>query len=562
MCGSSLRAEATPVAVRTIPIVVARARLRPAVEGRHKTASAVVRARTKGDRHALRTRGRFQLSSCSDRDRSFFVMKGSAPTLRRSMFVLGGVLVSVALVAAAALVLVTTVLSHEMSRVAAEDARLRASLRTKVALLAYARACDWALSERSAAASEGRTQAESDLYAALRETWRLATPERVAELDDLMRKGEGYVATRERLEAKGVPLGTVIDQSTPALEAVFADLQERVASDDASVRAAEASAQEWHAAAIVLGVSAGALLLLGFAFAMIGANRLVQRPLLATTKAIARFADGDESARTVPSGARELCEMAATFNSLADRLARQESDRLTFLGGVAHDLRNPLSALKMATDVAQLGGQASSRERLEWALAIVARQIKLLDRMVGDLLDTTRIESGRLELRPAPLDVRPIVGHVVELYRPIASAHEIVFLEPTEAMVVECDPTRIEQVITNLVSNAVKYSPDGGRVTVSAFAERSEAVVAVADEGIGISPEDRERIFEPFRRTRRSRELVPGVGLGLSVARKIVTGHGGTLEVESRVGVGSTFRIRLPLVSARPIHGAEPDAPA
>ena len=120
-------------------------------------------------------------------------------------------------------------------------------------------------------------------------------------------------------------------------------------------------------------------------------------------------------------------------------------------------------------------------------------------------------------------------------------------------MVAECDPTRIEQVITNLVSNAVKYSPCGGRVTVSAFAERSEAIVSVSDEGMGIPPEDRERIFEPFRRTRSSR-LVPGVGLGLSVARKIVAGHGGTLEVESRVGarihvsrqaaacLGSTYR--------------------
>ena len=86
---------------------------------------------------------------------------------------------------------------------------------------------------------------------------------------------------------------------------------------------------------------------------------------------------------------------------------------------------------------------------------------------------------------------------------------------------------------------------------MTAFAERCEAVVSVSDEGIGIPAEERERIFEPFRRTGRSRELVPGVGLGLSVARKIVAGHGGTLEVESRVGAGSTFRVRLPLISAR-----------
>jgi signal transduction histidine kinase len=482
-------------------------------------------------------------------------MRRPPPTLRRSIFALGSILVSVALIAAVALVVITTVLNHGMSRVAAEDARLRASLRTKIALLAYARASDRAMSEHSTAASEGRAEAESNLHSALRETRRLATPKRQSDLDNLMLKGEGYVATRQRLEAEGLPLGTIIDQSTPALEGVFSDLQRQVASDDAAVGAAEASFREWHALAVVLGISAGALLLLGFSFAMAGANLLVRRPLLATTQTIARFARGDESARAVPSGARELGEMATTFNDLIDRLARQDSDRLTFLGGVAHDLRNPLAALKMATDIALLDGHPSSPDKSERTLALVARQIGRLDRMVGDLLDSTKIESGRLELRPAVLDVRPIAGQVVELYQPLSPSHEIVFVESTEAVIANCDATRIEQVVTNLVSNAVKYSPDGGRVTVSAFAEHSEAIVSVTDEGMGIPAEEHERIFEPFRRTRRSRELVPGVGLGLSVVRKIVAAHGGTLELESQVGVGSTFRVRLPLASAADVRG-------
>jgi signal transduction histidine kinase len=277
-----------------------------------------------------------------------------------------------------------------------------------------------------------------------------------------------------------------------------------------------------------------------------GANLLVQRPLLAITRDIARFAHGNENVRTVPSGARELRDMAATFNDLADRLARQEKDRLTFLGGVAHDLRNPLSALKMAAEVARQSKQPTSPERALQMLALVGRQVEHLDRMVGDLLDSMRIESGRLELRREPSDVGRLVLQIVELYRPGSRAHEIAFVEPVEAVVADCDPARIEQVITNLVSNAVKYSPDGGRVTLAVFTERSEVVVSVSDEGIGVSPEDRERIFEPFRRSGRSRELVPGVGLGLSVARKIVAGHGGTLEVESRIGAGSTFRVRIP----------------
>ena len=247
---------------------------------------------------------------------------------------------------------------------------------------------------------------------------------------------------------------------------------------------------------------------------MTGMNLLVQRPLLATTQTIARFASGEENVRTVPCGARELREMAITFNDLADRLARQEGDRLTFLGGIAHDLRNPLAALKMAIDVVQSGAQPPSPEKLERTLAIVARQIERLNRMVGDLLDSTRIESGRLELRRQPLDVRPIVSEVVELYRPVAPAHELVFVEPPEALIADFDPTRIEQVLTNLVSNAVKYSPGGGRVVVTAFAEHSEAIVAVSDEGMGIPPKSvirsSNRSAAPASRARSFRALVLG----------------------------------------------------
>ena len=179
----------------------------------------------------------------------------AAPTLRRSMLGFGGVLMAVALIAAIALVVITTALSQETSRVAAMDARLRASLRTKVALLGYARASDWAQSERTTAASAGRSEAEVALRSALRDMRRLALPVRLAEVDDLTGKSEGYVATRKRLEAEGLPLGTVIEQSTPWVNAAFDDLEHLVASDDAAVRGAETSAREWHAVANILGVS-------------------------------------------------------------------------------------------------------------------------------------------------------------------------------------------------------------------------------------------------------------------------------------------------------------------
>jgi two-component system, OmpR family, sensor histidine kinase MtrB len=316
------------------------------------------------------------------------------------------------------------------------------------------------------------------------------------------------------------------------------------------VRTAQLSTRHWQAAANIIGIGVGILLLIGFAFAVAGTNVLLERPLLAITRAIARFAGGDESARTVPAGPRELRQMATTFNDLADRLVRQDRERLTFLGGVAHDLRNPLSVLKMATDAVRRGELPGSPEKIAQILAIVGRQIDHLDRMVGDLLDSTRIESGRLELRPELLDLRSIASCIVDLYRHVSPTHELVCVEPNDAVVAECDSTRIAQVITNLVSNAIKYSPDGGRVTVTTSTEGLAAVISVSDEGVGVPLEDHERIFEPFHRCQRSQELAPGVGLGLSVARKIVAAHGGTLELESRRGAGSTFQIILPLAAA------------
>jgi signal transduction histidine kinase len=126
-------------------------------------------------------------------------------------------------------------------------------------------------------------------------------------------------------------------------------------------------------------------------------------------------------------------------------------------------------------------------------------------------------------------------------------------------VVVRCDGTRLEQVLHNLVSNALKYSPTGSSVELRVAQEGEEAVLSVVDQGIGISSEELRHLFAPFRRTSRAREVAPGVGLGLSVARRIIEAHGGRIEVDSRPGAGSTFRVRLPLAAA---PSAQPSFPA
>jgi signal transduction histidine kinase len=167
--------------------------------------------------------------------------------------------------------------------------------------------------------------------------------------------------------------------------------------------------------------------------------------------------------------------------------------------------------------------------------------------MVGDFLDMANIEAGKLELRFQEQDVCQLVRNVVALFESTSPNHDLRVSTPAAAVPLRCDPLRIEQVVTNLVSNAIKYSPEGGAVGISLRVVREEAVIEVRDHGIGITRGDQRRLFEPFRRLHLSRETIAGVGLGLFVVRRIVEAHRGRIEVESAVGTGSTFRVALPI---------------
>ena len=180
------------------------------------------------------------------------------------------------------------------------------------------------------------------------------------------------------------------------------------------------------------------------------------------------------------------------------------------------------------------------------------RQLTRIERMLGDLIDTAKAEAGQLELRFEPCDARSLVRNVVELFESVSLGHVIETRLPDEPVMIECDPLRIEQVVGNLVSNAIKYSPEASPILVALSTQRGDAMIDVVDHGIGISPDDRQRLFEPFRRGRAAQDGPPGVGLGLFVGRRIIEGHGGRIEVDSAPGRGSTFRIHLALLD--PMH--------
>jgi len=279
---------------------------------------------------------------------------------------------------------------------------------------------------------------------------------------------------------------------------------------------------------------------------------------MALAAAIERYARGERSTRVFERGPEEFRTIAQRFNDMASTLERQREDQLAFLAGVAHDLRNPLAALKMATTMISPDEPLPPEARMRDLFRRVDRQIDRQERMLYDFLDAARIESGNLELHMEACDLRDLVRATLDLYEPAAQTHQVLASVPDEPVRLTCDPLRIEQVLTNLVSNAIKYSPRGGSVRITVARRPDAVLVSVADEGLGISPDAIEHVFEPFHRAHAPKESIPGIGLGLFVARRIVEAHGGRIVVESTLGVGSTFTVHLPLVASASQDRSDP----
>jgi len=349
----------------------------------------------------------------------------------------------------------------------------------------------------------------------------------------------------ERLETllRSLAAAPTARERTSRLDAFVQALRRAVARQDEDSRRSLADAASWNRLARVTGLVAVIMLVTGVAAVLTWVWRSALQPLVALIEAIGRFASGDARARAPEEGPHEIKEVAVAFNEMAVALARQREQQLAFIGGVAHDLRSPLTTLHLAVSLLDQPSTNADRVRDR-----IRRQVRHLERMIGDLLDRTRIETGRLELHCEPCDLRDLVQRVVEVQREAASMRSFVLRLPDDPVMVRCDPLRIEQVVTNLITNAVKYSPESSDVEIVLKCDAGTAVIAVADRGLGMTEADRVRVFEPFRRGQNVANIA-GIGLGLSVARKIVEAHSGTIGVESEPGAGSVFSVHLPLIS-------------
>ena len=216
-----------------------------------------------------------------------------------------------------------------------------------------------------------------------------------------------------------------------------------------------------------------------------------------------------------------------------------------FLSIVSHEFRTPLTTIKGYSQILQqrVENDATSHR----FAANIDAQVTRLGRLVDDLLDVTRFSRGQFELMPEQLDIRPVLEDVVARFRLVSPNHTLRLVLDHGSFEGFWDHDRLEQVMNNLVGNAVKYSPDGGEVTVLTRHEGDNLVVSVRDQGVGISEEDQQRLFQRFYRGLAEGHDIKGLGLGLYVTRRIVEAHGGVITVRSKPGEGSEFTFTLPI---------------
>lgn len=483
---------------------------------------------------------------------------GRAMSLRAFFTTVMGGLILLTVVCATLLVVLTSALERMASILSESVEGVRQAEELEVDLLVHSRLIAAPLTPMLTPMvvdpSRGRTpsQIESDLRVQLESLHKSASSSEERQVLVEVERDVAFYLGAQRAAAGRMSSGDTYDaEVVRTLDAALRSLERLIQINVDQAHSARLRAAGWSETANVLGLALGLLLLATLGLVVFWLRRFALRPVRHLQHAMRDFGAGrNRGARAPEEGPLELRDMAHTFNEMAESLAHQQEQQLAFLAGVAHDLRNPLSALKLSTSLASSGRADVTPERMQRTLALVRRQVERLDRMVGDLLDATRIEAGKLELQPEVRDTRELARSVVELYQSNDSGHRLELVVPDNEVLVRADPARLEQVLTNLVSNALKYSPSGSRVEVSVQGEGDHAVVAVSDQGIGMSPEELKGLFVPFQRAGNAKQRAPGVGLGLSVSRRIVEAHGGRIEVESQPGQGSVFRVHLARVSA------------
>ncbi|MGA9349260.1 MAG: HAMP domain-containing sensor histidine kinase [Anaerolineae bacterium] len=286
--------------------------------------------------------------------------------------------------------------------------------------------------------------------------------------------------------------------------------------------------------------------------------RSIAKPLRRMTAATEEIARGNYDQTLDITSSDEVGRLAASFNTMAREVKASRQAQRDFVANVSHELKTPLTSIQGFSQ-AILDGTADDELNRYRAVEIISGEANRMSRLVGELLDLARIESGQIEMIREPVDLAKILGVSVEKFAPRAAEGNIELeLDTPDLPPLTGDKDRLAQVFTNLLDNALKHTPSTGKVTIKAQEVKekprkreiiaSMVEIAVTDTGPGIPPEDLEHIFERFYQVDKSRAGKDrGIGLGLTIAKQIVEAHGGKIIVESVVGLGTRFTITLPI---------------
>lgn len=348
-------------------------------------------------------------------------------------------------------------------------------------------------------------------------------------------------------------------ESTESLNTALdtgAKLRSKVAQQERDADAAVSRHQTQNI--ILICISAFGMLAFGLGV-LLWIRRQTMAPLEDLAIASRKLGHGDFSARVEPGGVDEIALTGNAFNQMADEIEQHVGQmhelslaRSRFVSSVSHELRTPITSLRGYLELLDHGEAGELQPDQAKYVEIAGRNARQLDELINDLITMSRVQSGKITLKPEPVNVRSLLHELKAEMLPIGAERGVdVVLVDTGDLIVSGDPLRLKQAFGNLLSNAIKYSRDGQAVVVRGFAVNRQAVISFVDWGVGIPREDLSQIAEPFFRSTSS-DRIPGTGLGLAIAKQMIELHGGRLAVESEFGNGSTFTAYLPLSGSAP----------
>jgi two-component system sensor histidine kinase BaeS len=315
-----------------------------------------------------------------------------------------------------------------------------------------------------------------------------------------------------------------------------------VAKPVAELREQSVTLLERLALALAVGVVLAGILLWWL-------SRRLTDPVLALIRATEQVAEGHYDVEIPPGhGSDEISLLSERFSGMVRKLSEAERLKRSFLMSVSHELRTPLTAIRGHVEALR-EGIVTDPEHVAASLDIVAAETDRLERLVGDVLDLAKLQAHRFTVRREEVDMERLLDHAYGAFTEEARRREIDYRFATNGTppVIVSDGDRVLQVISNLLSNAFRWTPNGGHIELQLRAGNGAVRVEVADSGPGIAPEQRERIFQPF-----ISHDVDGTGLGLPIARELAVALGGRIELDSAAGRGSRFRLVLPVAPAVP----------